>query len=115
DRGDHDVRVYLVLAPGVGAAKPGRVASAPLLLAAAVGAGGYQRRRRVPVAGHRIVRPVHAAAEGRTHGRSRAGLPDVALPTLGVYHAGVVQEGTPFRGGVRGPGGDVVRDRKSTR
>ena len=56
------------------------------------------------LAGHRAVRPVHAAAQGRADGGRRAGLPGVAVPALGVHHPGSVQEGETIRGRVRGAG-----------
>ena len=98
DPGHHDFRVRLVLAFDLRAGKPRRVAAPSLLFAAAVGARGYQRRRAVPIAGHRPVRPVHAAAQGRDDGRDRAGLSGVVLRAVGVHHARAVPEGTPLRG-----------------
>ncbi len=45
DPAHHDLRLPVVFAFDVRAGKPGRVAAPSLLFAAAVGAGGHQRRR----------------------------------------------------------------------
>ena len=64
-------------------------------------AGHVHRRRLVHPAGHRPVRPVQPAAQGRHHRRGRAGLPGVALPAVAVHHPRALREGTPLRAELR--------------
>ena len=97
----HGVRLLLVFTLDTRSRKSGRSASRTVLRASVRESRQPQHRRRVPIAGDRAVRAVHAAIQSGAHRRHRSCLPGVALPIVGIHHPGPLRQRASLRGRIR--------------